>query len=179
MSAIRSRTDLRLTLRPPPSYQLGTPLHIALFPGSRRGELKRLLPLFHHVVILLRKRYRAMRISLVTTAALRGDVELAVSQWRYKPEIFGGVQGRDEVLKTAHIALTKTGTVTLELPATACPWSPPTASTPSPPGECVRLLITIPFVNLINIMAGTGRDPGADSGGICTVHTVYRRPCAG
>ncbi len=138
---------------PPRAYRLGDSLHIALFPGSRKGEVNRLLPIFHHVMILLRKRYRALRISLVTTESLRSHVERMAAQWRHRPDIVEGEAERDKALNTAHLALTKTGTVTLEIARHNIPMVATYRVHPLT-AWAVRHMLKIPFVNLINIMAG-------------------------
>lgn len=135
------------------TYKVGNVLHVILFPGSRLGELKRLLPLYHNVMILLHKRYRTLKISLVTTAALRSYVELRVKSWRYAPMIIERKEARENALKNAHIALTKTGTVTLEIARNRVPMVATYRVHPITAWALSKML-TIPFVNLINIMAG-------------------------
>jgi lipid-A-disaccharide synthase len=138
---------------PPRPYRLGDSLHIALFAGSRRGEIHRLLPTFEAVVMRLRQQYRACTVSLVVTADTRAYAEQHVRTWRHKLEIAEGAAGRAAVLQTAHIALTKTGTVTLEIARAGVPMVA-TYRVHRATAWAVRKMLRIPFVNLINIMAG-------------------------
>jgi lipid-A-disaccharide synthase len=138
------------TLRP---YQVGESLHIALFPGSRKGEVVRLLPIFQETIALLHQHYRAVRISILTTRTMRPFLVRATRTWRTPPEVFVKASNKQAVMASAHIALTKTGTVTLEIARYGVPMvaayrvHPLTAA-------AVRRLLKIPFVNLLNIISG-------------------------
>jgi lipid-A-disaccharide synthase len=141
---------------PPPHfrpYQVGESLHIALFPGSRKGEVTRLLPVFQETVALLHQQYRAVRVSILTTRTMRPYLVRATRQWRTPPEVFVKESNKQAVMQSAHIALTKTGTVTLEITRHGLPMvaayrvHPLTAA-------AVRRWLKIPFVNLLNIISG-------------------------
>jgi lipid-A-disaccharide synthase len=145
--------DLGANYAPALPYQLGIPLNVALFAGSRKGEVARLLPIFRDAVTLLRKRYRAVTVSLPVTEELRNYVESQVQGWKHPPLVVAGAVGRDAVLKSAHVALTKTGTVTLEIAKYGVPMVA-TYRVNRLTAALLRRMLVIPFVNLINILSG-------------------------
>jgi lipid-A-disaccharide synthase len=96
------------------------PLLLAL-PGSRRGEVSRLVPVFGQVVTRLKARHPGLRVVLPTLGGLAGLVRELTAGWPVTPELV-----EDPVLKrgtfaAADVALAASGTVSLELAANACP----------------------------------------------------------
>jgi lipid-A-disaccharide synthase len=131
----------------PTLWQEGQPLHIVLFPGSRAGEVARLLPLFQQVCEFLCRSFPKLHITLVVNELSSAHVE--VTEWKTPPII---TYDREAALQHAHIALTKTGTVTLQIakagvPMVAC------YKVNALTARAMRRLLRIPYVNLLNIMA--------------------------
>jgi lipid-A-disaccharide synthase len=97
---------------------------VALLPGSRRGEIRHVLPLHLEVVAELHARDPRIRFVLPCAASLdRGSLE-AMIHGRGLPESIDLtlVEGRaHEVLRAADAALGKPGTSTLEAALLGCP----------------------------------------------------------
>ncbi|TAE80136.1 MAG: lipid-A-disaccharide synthase [Alphaproteobacteria bacterium] len=129
---------------------LGTPLHLTVFPGSRRGEIQHLLPIFRDSITQLSNHYPDMHVSMIVHPMVADVID--VSDFCCPVRLVQHEDERAEVMRTTHLALTKTGTVTLEIATYGVPMvaayhvHPLTA-------YMVRHLIRIPYVNLINIMA--------------------------
>ena len=66
---------------------------LAVLPGSRRAEVKRLLPLFRDVVLELAERYPELRVVVPTLPAVAATVSAATAGWSCRPIV---VQGRAE-----------------------------------------------------------------------------------
>lgn len=109
------------------TYDLtGTYPVILALPGSRKGEVDRLMPIFGAALDQLAKHHPNARIVLPTVPHLTARVtELALS-WPHRPTILGA-EGPDAAatkraaFAAADIALAASGTVSLELAAAATP----------------------------------------------------------
>jgi lipid-A-disaccharide synthase len=68
----------------------GPPL-ILVLPGSRAGELRRLLPVFEQAIARVAARVGAMELVLPTKPHLAAAVEAAVARWAIRPRIVTGL----------------------------------------------------------------------------------------
>lgn len=118
----------------------GAPLLLVL-PGSRRSEVRRLLPIFRGAVAALIRQHPALRVVVPTVSAVESQVRTAVADWPGKPIVVGPkaatatatrTQTLAHLVETAHrdkraafaaadVALAASGTVSLELAAAATP----------------------------------------------------------
>nr|WP_206761029.1 lipid-A-disaccharide synthase [Tabrizicola soli] len=96
------------------------PLLLAL-PGSRRGEVTRLAPIFGEVVAGLKARHPELRVALPTVRGVAGLVRELTSGWAVRPEIIEDPAAKRGAFAAAHVALAASGTVSLELAANGCP----------------------------------------------------------
>ena len=96
------------------------PLLLAL-PGSRRGEVTRLAPVFGEVVTRLKARHRDLRVALPTVRGVAGLVRDLTAGWAVQPEIIEDPARKRGAFAAADVALAASGTVSLELAANACP----------------------------------------------------------
>ena len=96
------------------------PLLLAL-PGSRRGEVTRLTPVFGDVVARLKARHPDLRVALPTVRGVAGQVAELTEGWAVKPEIIEDAARKRGAFAAADVALAASGTVSLELAANACP----------------------------------------------------------
>ncbi|MGC2595133.1 MAG: lipid-A-disaccharide synthase [Rhabdochlamydiaceae bacterium] len=91
---------------------------IALFPGSRRKEIERNLPLYLDVCRDLLKKEPKFQIALsVSEESYRPLIVeiLKGKQWQEREILFIPAEYSYELMKTAYMAIAKSGTVTLEL----------------------------------------------------------------
>jgi lipid-A-disaccharide synthase len=96
------------------------PLLLAL-PGSRKGEVTRLAPIFGQVVARLKDRQPDLRVALPTVRGVAGLVRDLTAGWVVKPSIIEDVAAKRGAFAAADVALAASGTVSLELAANACP----------------------------------------------------------
>jgi lipid-A-disaccharide synthase len=96
------------------------PLLLAL-PGSRRGEVTRLAPVFGDVVARLKPRHPDLRVALPTVRGVVGLVRDLTAGWAVAPEIIEDAGQKRGAFAAADMALAASGTVSLELAANACP----------------------------------------------------------
>ena len=96
------------------------PLLLAL-PGSRKGEVSRLVPVFGQVVERLKARHPDLRVVLPTVRGVAGLVRDLTAGWVVKPSIIDDSAAKRGAFAAADVALAASGTVSLELAANACP----------------------------------------------------------
>lgn len=96
------------------------PLLLAL-PGSRRGEVTRLAPVFGEVVARLKDRHPDLRVALPTVRGVAGLVRELTAGWAVPPQIIEDPALKRGAFAAADVALAASGTVSLELAANACP----------------------------------------------------------
>ncbi|MCF3935639.1 lipid-A-disaccharide synthase [Acuticoccus sp. M5D2P5] len=91
---------------------------LLVLPGSRRGEIDRLMPLFGDVLARLRPE---LPVRLLAVPRHRARIEALLASWPLAPEILSGTEGQREAFRSARAALAASGTVTLELAAARVP----------------------------------------------------------
>lgn len=96
------------------------PILLAL-PGSRRGEVARLVPVFGQVVGLLQAAHPTLRVLLPTLGSVTGLVRDLTAAWPVRPEIIEDADTKRAAFAAADVALAASGTVSLELAANRCP----------------------------------------------------------
>ncbi len=96
------------------------PLLLAL-PGSRRGEVTRLAPIFGAVVGQLATAHPGLRVALPTVPHLAALVQELTRDWPVGPQIIQTPALKRGAFAAADVALAASGTVSLELAANACP----------------------------------------------------------
>lgn len=96
------------------------PLLLAL-PGSRRGEVTRLAPVFGDVVARLKARHPDLRVALPTVRGVAELVRDLTAGWAVQPEIIEDPAAKRGAFAAADVALAASGTVSLELAANGCP----------------------------------------------------------
>jgi lipid-A-disaccharide synthase len=96
------------------------PLVLAL-PGSRKGEVTRLVPVFGEVMAGLKARHPGLRVALPTVRGVAGLVRELTAGWPVVPEIIEDADRKRAAFGAADVALAASGTVSLELAANACP----------------------------------------------------------
>ena len=106
-------------------YGLGTaPIMLAL-PGSRRGEVTRLAPVFGAALRAFLSDHPDMRVVVPAAGPVAGLVRDLVADWPGNPVVLdpatSGAAHKRAAFATANLALAASGTVSLELAASATP----------------------------------------------------------
>lgn len=135
---------------------------VCLLPGSRAGEVKRLLPVYRNVVARLAEQVDGLQIILPAAAPVADRLARQVANWPVPVSLLDP-RGMDVDLaehrkrtafRLADAALATSGTVALELAAAACPmvvaYKANWATT-----RLVKKLAQIDTANLINIVTDT------------------------
>jgi lipid-A-disaccharide synthase len=90
-------------------------LLISVLPGSRRGEVRRLLPIFGAALDLLQGRIGPFRVAVPTVATVAGAVAEAVRAWPGAPIVTCEPGQKYDAFAASRAALAASGTVALEL----------------------------------------------------------------
>ena len=124
---------------------------LCLLPGSRRGELKYLLPPFKEAVNLLKSRIPTLQIVVPTVKNLSDILREELQDWEIPFSIVEGQQEKFGAMAAANAALAASGTVALELAVLGVPnviayrVHPVTAA-------IVRRLVRVKYANLVNLL---------------------------
>lgn len=94
---------------------------LMLLPGSRRGEVTRLLPDFERTVAVVASRGGGLRVLLPTLPHLKPLLEGAVSGWPVVPRVTDSAEDKWRAFSEADAALIASGTVSLELALSRVP----------------------------------------------------------
>lgn len=94
---------------------------LLVLPGSRRGEVRRLIEPFGETVSMLRARGHRLRLLLPTVPHVADLVKSSVNRWDEKPEIILDPQRKWQAFGKADAALIASGTVSLELALAGVP----------------------------------------------------------
>jgi lipid-A-disaccharide synthase len=117
-------TEQLATLRPNAEEQArreADPPVLLVLPGSRRGEIRHHLALFGEALAKLRSGGRDFALMLPTMPHLEAMVREGVANWAVTPRIVVGETEKRAAFRSAHAALAKSGTVTLELALSGIP----------------------------------------------------------
>ncbi|WP_020593694.1 lipid-A-disaccharide synthase [Kiloniella laminariae] len=124
---------------------------LVILPGSRRGEVARLGPVFKETVALLAQSIPDLQCVIPTVSNVREAVSELVGDWPVPVRVIEGVDGKHKAFSCADAALAASGTVALELAVDGVPAviaykvAPLTAF-------LAQFLISIKFVSLPNIL---------------------------
>jgi lipid-A-disaccharide synthase len=129
----------------------GDPI-LLLLPGSRRGEVDRLLPRFEEAVARLRRGRPDLRVIAAPAQPVAARVREHLGSWETPVMIFEGDQDKLSAMCAATVTLACSGTVTTELAMAGCPMvvayrlGPMTAF-------IARRLIRTRYITLFNVAA--------------------------
>ncbi|MGJ4965624.1 lipid-A-disaccharide synthase [Bradyrhizobium oligotrophicum] len=144
------------TLRPNAAEQQrrdAKPPILLVLPGSRRSEVARHIAVFGETLARLRAQDVAFEAVVPTTPHLEAAVRAGVANWEVAPQIVTAEAEKRAAFRSAHAALAKSGTVTLELAISGVPMV-----TAYRVGEVeafiLRRLIKVQSVILANLVIG-------------------------
>lgn len=126
---------------------------VLVLPGSRRSEIRHLMPPFAEAVAQVAEQVPRARFVLPAVPRLAEAIGEQVSGWRVKPEVVTGEAAKLAAFRQARVALAASGTVTLEL---ALAQVPTVAAYRGAGWEAAlaRRLIKLPSVILPNLIIG-------------------------
>lgn len=124
---------------------------VAVLPGSRKGEVSRLLPDFRATLERLQSSHPTLVAVVPTVATVRDRVAAAIADWPVRTVLVEGDAEKYDAFAAAEAALAASGTVSLELALARLPTvityrlNPVTVA-------LYRRLIRVKYVNLVNLM---------------------------
>jgi lipid-A-disaccharide synthase len=101
--------------------RLAAPPVLLVLPGSRAGEIERLLGVFSDAVALVRDRLESLEVVVATVPHLVGPIRTAMARWPLPARIVVDPADKQAAFRIATAALAKSGTVTLELALAGVP----------------------------------------------------------
>jgi len=133
--------------------RLADPPIVLVMPGSRGGEIRRLLGTFGEAMAIVCAERAPPEIILPTLPHLHDGIKAATAGWPVEPRLVVGDKEKWAAMRRARAALAKSGTVTLELALAGVPMV--AAYKVSVLEEIVaRLALKVPSVILPNIILG-------------------------
>jgi lipid-A-disaccharide synthase len=101
--------------------RLAAPPVLLVLPGSRVGEVQRLLSVFAETVALVKERLGPIEVVIPTIPHLADSLRQTTAQWPISPRIVVETADKQAAFRIARAALAKSGTVTLELALAGVP----------------------------------------------------------
>jgi lipid-A-disaccharide synthase len=130
---------------------------LCLLPGSRAGEVARLLPVYRETVARMVRDVPRLRVVCAVAQAVAARVKSEVATWPV-PVHIAEQEARFDAMAASTVALAASGTVTLELAAAGVPMvvayrmNPVTA-------WVARRVVHVQYANLVNLVLGRGAIP--------------------
>ncbi|HYC04846.1 MAG TPA: lipid-A-disaccharide synthase [Azospirillaceae bacterium] len=124
---------------------------VTVLPGSRRSEVTRLLPDFGATLALLAPTHPGLHVVVPTVPQVAGLVREAVASWPVPVLVVEGDAEKYGAFAASEVALAASGTVALELALARLPAVIAYRIHPLT-YRLYRRLITVRYVNLVNIM---------------------------
>ena len=124
---------------------------LGVLPGSRRGEVMRLMPHFGAAVARLADRFPGLEVVVPAIPALVPEIEAASRSWPVRPLVTSDVESKFDAMAACDAAIAASGTVSLELALAGVPMvigyrlNPVTM-------VLVRRMIRVKYANLINLL---------------------------
>ena len=94
---------------------------LCVLPGSRRGEISRLLPIFGETIAMIAGRFPDLHVVLPTVSTVAEPVKAAAAAWTVPTTVVMGEADKFAAFAAADVALAASGTVALELAVAGLP----------------------------------------------------------
>ena len=146
VSALRPNSDEAQRRRADPPVLL-------VLPGSRSGEIRRLLAIFGDAIARVGARVGPLDIVLPTVPHLLEPVTAATAAWPTRPRIVVEAADKEAAYRVARAALAKSGTVTLELALAGVPMVAAYKVTAAE-AWVARRMVHVPSYILANLVLG-------------------------
>jgi lipid-A-disaccharide synthase len=126
---------------------------VLVLPGSRQGEIRRLLPRFGAATDQLHRQFGKIELLLPTFPALAPKVHAQIARWPIAPRLITDEGEKLRAFRLARAALAASGTVTLELALAGVP-TVAAYRVSAWEAAIARRLIRVPSVILANLVIG-------------------------
>ena len=126
---------------------------LAVLPGSRKTEVRKLLPVFAATVAALAEKHPGLRVVIPTVETVEATVRDGIGNWPVPVTVVRGAKARAAAFAEAEAALAASGTVALELAVAGVPAV--VAYRLSGIGALLPAKgLKVPYVSLVNLVAG-------------------------
>jgi lipid-A-disaccharide synthase len=125
---------------------------LLVMPGSRRMEVKRLLPVFGATLALLARRVPRLRPVIAVSPVVAEAVRAGVRDWPGAPILVQDIAGKHDAFAAAEAGLIKSGTSSLEMAVAGVPHIIAYRLNPITAWIAERL-VRVPFASLVNLLA--------------------------
>jgi lipid-A-disaccharide synthase len=126
-------------------------LVISVLPGSRGGEVRRLVPVFGEALHHLERMVGPFRVAVPTVATVADWVSEGISGWPGQPIVLRGSADKYDAFAASRAALAASGTVALELALAGVPMA--VAYRLSPLTEAlIDRMVKVRQANLVNLL---------------------------
>lgn len=126
---------------------------IILLPGSRKSEVPRLLPTYGRMIAILQARFGEICPVIPISPLMQGVVRQATAKWAVPARIIVDMHDKFDAFAAAGVAMTKSGTSTLELAMAGTPMVV-AYRVHALTAYFARRMIKVPFVAMVNLLAG-------------------------
>ena len=133
-------------------------LVLTVLPGSRGGEVRRLLPVFGAALDRLEAIVGPFRVAVPTVATVAAAVAAGVRDWPGRPIVLRGQEAKYDAFAASRAALAASGTVALELALARLPMVVAYRLNPLTEALLDRVL-KVRQVNLVNLLLGRALVP--------------------
>jgi lipid-A-disaccharide synthase len=128
-------------------------LVLSVLPGSRGGEVRRLLPIFGATLRHLETMVGPVRIAIPTVAHMAETVAGGVRDWPGRPIVLRGNAAKYDAFAASRVALAASGTVALELAMARLPMVIAYRLNPLTE-KLLDRIVKVRQVNLVNLLLG-------------------------
>lgn len=125
---------------------------LCMLPGSRKNEIKYLLPVFKEAATKIQKQFENLYVIVPTVATVASQIQKELSDWKIPHVIVRGEKERYDAFAAADAAIAASGTVSLELALAGVRHLIAYRVAPLT-GFLARRLLKVKYVNLINLLA--------------------------
>jgi lipid-A-disaccharide synthase len=94
---------------------------LLVLPGSRPGEIERVMPAFEDAVRLLKDQRPDLQVVIPAAPTVAEMVKTRVAGWAHRAQVIEGESAKRDAMKAATVALACSGTVTTELALAGAP----------------------------------------------------------
>jgi lipid-A-disaccharide synthase len=127
---------------------------LCVLPGSRTGEVGRMLPVFGEALALLKDRFPDLQIVIPVVDSVAGRVAELTRDWPLPVVLVGNMAERYDAFAASNAAMAKSGTVTLELALARVPMAVAYRVSPATAFIVRRMGVAVEFASLVNLLSG-------------------------
>jgi len=124
---------------------------LGVLPGSRRGEVSRLMPHFGAAVVHLANRFPGLDVVIPAIPALVPEIEAVSRRWPVRSLVVSEIDAKFDAMAACDVAIAASGTVSLELAMAGVPTvigyrlNPVTKA-------LVSRMVRVKYANLVNLL---------------------------